>query len=465
VGETRELFAIYGAVDRAVAGDSEPRERVAQLIPFYRDPDFQWFDEFEAWAKEGRPAEPALRELPSLDQALKSLAGVEPRGRTRARRLWAVALAVRADPGLLEGDRASLAAAALRVPGLADEDEERARGLLELLGKEDLIPVDQAEPDPDTWWDELLKQAEDQGFLAAPRSLGPRPCIGRLVDVQIGTGAAPVATLRSYFETNQVTFDKAIKFLDPEVWPHCSDFWCDMQKVGEDGGIRHYHETCGFDCTPPYSDFTIEADLDFSFRKVGNSLAITSYQMSAGHPDANDRVVVDEGSLLVRRAGTGAAARIQVTTTKRVRFDHPFSGEALAMIMCALGYASVVEDLVFTCALDPAARGKAFPSAGPSPKKAGIGAAPLGGPPDLGPVIKAIATEASDAIKTCVDDMADAAQESSEKIAQGKYTTDDLVHDMARGWVRLMREGTSALNLGVRGGRAVRARVREPARS
>ena len=76
--------------------------------------------------------------------------------------------------------------------------------------------------------------------------------------------------------------------------------------------------------------------------------------------------MVDEGSLVVQRLGPAAAAPLRVTTTKRIRFARFFSGEQLALIMCALGYAEVVKELVFSCAALPGKKthGDAVPGPG-----------------------------------------------------------------------------------------------------
>ena len=81
------------------------------------------------------------------------------------------------------------------------------------------------------------------------------------------------------------------------------------------------------------------------------------------------------------------------------QFNHPFSGEALAMIMCALGYASIVEDVI---GCPSVAAGTPYPDA------VGAGAAPS--------VPAAAVEETAAVLKNCIDDWAKAAQDCAERM-------------------------------------------------
>src|SRR5688572_4840002 len=153
MSEIRNLIGVYGHIDRTAAADSERRAAVSQVLPLYRDPQVEWFEDFQAWTRELRPDTPRDEAFPSRDEALKALAEIEPRGRMRARRMFAIAAAARADRELVHGESAALAAAALRGEGLT-EDEGAARDLLALLADQDRLPPveEQAPGARDEWW-------------------------------------------------------------------------------------------------------------------------------------------------------------------------------------------------------------------------------------------------------------------------------------------------------------------------
>ncbi len=116
----------------------------------------------------------------------------------------------------------------------------------------------------------------------------------------------------------------------------------------------------------------------------GAKAAVANYRFAEGRPKPGDRIQVDEGTLVVSRveedapdqregwgeapfAGTqdGELRRdvIRITTTKRVKFSYPFATEALAMVVCALGYADVSGELL-ACAASHGVRmgpGSNFP--------------------------------------------------------------------------------------------------------
>jgi hypothetical protein len=447
MSETRDLIGIYGAVDRAAADDAETRARVARLLPLYRDPDLRWFDEFEAWTERKRE-ESTEPPFPALEESLVGMSERVPLGRRRARRLFAIAVAIQAFPELRESD---LTVRAVRFDTIA-EGEDAARRVIEVLGDEALLPeLEGDDPDAlDVWWDHVREALS--GLIADTAGLGPRPCTGRLVTVKLPNGPGSVATLRTEWETGEVSFDRAIRFLEPDNWPNCNDFWCQMKRLPPvSPGVYPYHEIVSTDCHHPALAWTIEAYLDFTFVHLAN-LAVADYGLSKGRPLTGDDVLVDEGSLVVQEL---PGDRVRITTTKRIKFNHPFGGEALAMIMCATGYASVVEDLVFSCARE-GAEGTEFPGGAPGKKKQAADA-------PMGPVIDEVAEEVAAAVKLCVDDCAKAVQASAKKMSEGKYTANDLVQDMAEMWARTAREGARAIDVGFRSARrAAGTRAREP---
>jgi hypothetical protein len=444
MGELRELVGVHGAVDRAVAADPDRRADVARLLPIYRNPDARWFDEFEAWTLERMEGEPEEPPFPrSIDEALEGLATYQtPPPRYRARRLFATALAVRAFPERLrrDGDLVPIMLSVLEVEGLA-RDDEAALELLELLGDNSLLPPDENSEALDEWWANVVDRASE-GLIGDTRAdIGPRPCTGKLVPVTNPDGSTvPAAALKTIWETDAIDFAHAIKFLEPSNWPRCSGFWCEMVKVADKpAGVRHYHEVVSTDCDHKAWAWTVSAELDFRFYKSQREASV-DYVLAEGHPVPGDDVVVDEGSLTVEDVG----AAIRVETTKRVRFSHAFSGESLALIMCALGYADIVAEFVFNCAALGRRPKTRFPD------EAGEDTAGHGGDHPGDSVIDDITEDAVAAVKACIDDWAEAAKGSIAKAADGHYTADAAVQDMVCTTARLVRHGAAAVDVGLR---------------
>jgi hypothetical protein len=193
--------------------------------------------------------------------------------------------------------------------------------------------------------------------------------------------------------------------------------------------------------------------------------AVVVYNLCDDRPLPGDLILVDSGSLMVVDNGN----EICVTTTKRILFNHPFSGEALSVISCALGYGAVAEDLVFCCALDPDKPGTPFPGVEPpKAKKSNEKEGPVVTSDPSSPTekdadaVKSAMNEAVDAAKECLDDCVEAYQKSYDKVKDGKYKADDIVQDMAAMWTRLIRDGATIVDLGLRASRAS-ARASRPA--
>lgn len=379
----------------------------------------------------------------------------------RARRMLAIAALTRARPeyGVRDSLAGGRAQAALGVAGIA-EDNERGGELLDLLASDG--GIEQRVFDPDAWWTRVIQEAFERRLLAdEPDMIGPRPCSGRLVRVTTalpGIGDVEATALKTVFPVRDLTFARAVSFLNPEIWPSCSDFWCEMDPTTPlTNSRRSYHEQVSADCPNKTVTWTITAELDFTFfRSDADGVAITEYHLGTGHPQLPDDVYVDDGSLMIEEVATAAGSELRVTTTKRVAFSEPFPGPALAMVMCAVGYASVVEDLVYSCAATTAKRGKAFPGGGGAGTEPPTGG-PDGGPhPHLDPVIKAFADHVATATKDCIDELSETAQAAADKISDGQYSSNDLVRDLSKSWVKALREGAEVIDLSIRTAGAVR---------
>jgi hypothetical protein len=364
MNETAAIIGLYGAVDEAVREDPVRRAAVARLLPQYADEKFAWYEDFKEWLGEDRaeaPAEP----FPALEDGLLRLGEIRPKARMIPRRLFAIAVAARAHPEMLDvkTDLGGLSIRALAVKGLAEEDD-RSRELLELLGDEPrLTEAGKTGPDLDQWWDGVVDVVERQHLLSDVTAMRPRPCSGSVVEVP-GHGLA--AAFVTDFTTSEVDFDHAVRFLNPVVWKKCRpDFWCEMKELKAPpapGGAYTYREVVSSDCAQRGAAwFNAETELDFVFwtlpKKGAPEVAITNYQLSAGRPAEGDLIVVDEGSLVVAKTG-GGQTPLHITTTKRIEFDHGFSAPALALIMCATGYADTAADLLYCAASNAAAAAK-----------------------------------------------------------------------------------------------------------
>jgi hypothetical protein len=426
MSEIDALVGIYGAIDRAAQTDARARAAVSRLLPQYRDPSLRWFDDFERWLKKERPGvdDPEKPLFPGLPEALEELHEVEPKGRLRPRRLFTIAAATRAFPEMLdpESELRQAAIGALNVGPVLDSGKA-AQSLLELLGGEaDLPNVDGSGPPLRDWWAGVVSAAVSKELVPGPEGMFPRPCSGQLVTVPGLDG--PVAALKTELLTEEIDFEAATRFIAPENWKRCMPkFWCRMTAIkGARPGMHRYHEVVSSDCeSKQAAAFRAETELDFTFTfipegaPVGDAeAAITNYQLAEGRPAPGDLIVVDEGSLVVARTAPGSR-QLLVTSTKRIQFNFPFSSEALAMMMCALGYADVAGNLLSCCA-----RNSGKPKAGTR--------FPAGAPRSRGAPLRAPRRAGSDAPR-----------------AVPTGGTGQMVQDMAGMWARVLREGATVI--------------------
>jgi hypothetical protein len=437
MSEIEAIVGIYGAVDGAVQGAAEARARVSKLLPLYRDPDLRWYDEFETWRKRtlGRAVDSDPL-FPGLQKALSELALIEPQCRMRARRLFAIALAMRALPEMRDPDSElwDLAVRALAVDSHV-ETETHADSLCKLLANEPLLEGAgrTGAQGPSAWWDRLVTQAHDEGLISSVAGLRPRPCSGRLVHVPGIAG--PVAALEAEFETDEVSFEAATKFIEPVHWPKCMPyFWCEMKPKGGGSGLvpgpHLYHEVVSTDCADQVdAAFCAQTELEFNFIWLPDNgdpeAAVANYQLANGRPHPHDVIRVDEGTLIVAQIPR-ELQRLRITTTKRIQFSYPFSSQALALIACALGYADAAADLLCCAATNGAEAGTDFP--GESPPVPAPGARPS--PARLTPS------------GLCVEN-----------------PMCETVHEMAGVWADVLREGAAAV---ARGARESQGRARPP---
>jgi hypothetical protein len=304
--------------------------------------------------------------------------------------MFAIALTARAFPG--DEGLEQLAVAALRMPAPEDafEDERvayafvpgeadtRAKKLYDLLASDEAqlmsleigLPGTVEPPSTEDWWKTLVETAI--GESAIPNSVGmfPVPCSGKVLTVPGIDGLA--AAIRTDHETdadgpNAIDFQVATRFIEPRNWLTCMPgFWCEMEAMVDPSlpkGQKRYREVVSTHCGETgVPGFWARTELLFNFRWVPDETnpvaAIANYELAAGRPLPHDRIVVDEGTLVVAKVGDGETP-LRITTTKRIKFSAPFPSGALALIMCAFGYADLTGNLL-ACA---AARGVAVADA------------------------------------------------------------------------------------------------------
>ncbi|MCW3030314.1 MAG: hypothetical protein JWM66_447 [Solirubrobacterales bacterium] len=431
MAETEAIVGIYGAVDRAVQADPLARLRVAQLLPQYLDPKLHWYDDFQEWLGKTADTEDAKPAFPDLVGALNQLAETPAEARTRARRMFAIAIATRAFPQVSnrEGELRRLAVAALRgsADGEKPDPEQPAEDLYSLLADE-AQPVRfdaEAPPGPSAWWKGVIETALTRQAIPSTIGMYPRPCAGRLVTVPGING--PVAALRTELITSEIDFDAATRFIEPVNWETCMpNFWCTMKAIADPrlpDGQRRYREVVSSNChDKTRAGFWAETELLFNFMwlpdKQNAEAAVANYELAEGRQPRDGRILVDEGTLVVAKVDGGPS--LLITTTKRVKFSYPFVSEALSLIMCALGYADVAGDLLACAAKhgkDPGAAGTDFPGVRPTAATAGAGAGAAARSP----------------------------------VASGPTRAGGLLQDTMDIWARALRDSARALERGVGG--------------
>jgi len=443
MGEVAALVAILGAVDRAVVVDPALGDVAARFYPPYADGAAGWFDVLVGLSDQygNTPG------IPSLAVALDELGAIEPTGAMPSRRLHALAVASRLLPELgPQGAARSGAIRALTHDTLA-ADELAAAELLGAVGSDEVYPHV-------THFGDMIDHAVDRHLIpAATAQHATPPCTGDLVSVTVDGDTLLATQLRSGFCTDAVTVAQAAAFLDPANWPGCSELWCEMTPIGDhtQPGPRRFVEVISLSCPPAPDEWTLTTCLEFVTADTGDGGALLSYR-KCGDPGLSDgQVVIDQGTISIQPDDAGG---ICVTTTKTVRFAQPIEGTGLAMVMCALGWGSLVEDVILGCALsgDP---GDAQPWPGtttvpdPDPldnpmddkdddttRGDDVTTDPTAGAPDLSPVID----EAITAAKECLDECAAAYKLSYQKAADGTYGTEALFQDATKAMNRMLTE-------------------------
>lgn len=504
MSEIEALLNFYGALDRAVvAKEVDPADLTPLLRP-YAEGAAGWYDEqFLPWlaaskeraekrrrdearaarSDENQPApehpdaesaeEPAYAAEPELrpptearpalsahaQEISNALSAFEARpleGRRGARRLLAVAVAARALPQHFGpgGSHADIANAALvfQHPELTGDPVGRAHRLHERLADnftEMSTPV----------WRHIVENSVADGSL--PRSFAKQsdapPCTGRLIMRPDPNGADldPCTVLEAEFTAPDLPFEKAKNYLEPSNWVYPGSLWCRMEKVdpplSPDSWV--YHETVATSCPPTSAWWTVSTDLRFWFSHPTVNEARIEYDFPPGWPMPTSDIEIDEGSLRVIGLSGGG---VRVITTKRVRFAGAFDGAGLAMFMCATGYTSALEDMVFSVVGSPNIQ--PFPvespqggtvSPQPNAKKTSSSSYATTTPPETEP-LDDIVKEATDFVASQVKVFAETCTTSLKQIQDGNYKVENAWADGIKMWSSWVSGMTKALDLSTR---------------
>lgn len=524
MSEVEALLAFYGAIDRAVVAEKVKPESLAPLLGAYSGGAATgWYDgqyrpwvagvkkraalraraemrsevraEAEAEAEAAAEAEPPLEDTdapsdaaaealpadderrpasPHVEEVAAALAAFDVKGRSfdsrlGARRLLAVAVAARAFPEHfgVGGTHAELANAPLVFdhPGLDHDVSARATQLHTHVASQFREMND---------WSELVKSSVRLKLLPDTfvKQADATPCSGRLImrPDPGGSDSDPCTVLEAGFITDKVSFEQAKNYLEPSNWVYPDSFWCRMEKVEPPVATNSwvYHETVATSCPASSAFWTVSTDLQFWFSHPAENEARVEYDFPGGVPAPLSDIEIDEGSLRIVKIPEG----IQVTTTKRVRFAGSFDGAGLAMFMCATGYTSKLEDMIFSVATATAGNTQPFPV--PPPKGGPTQGGPVTTQPDdknaastatakntaakntgtNGESLEDVAKEAADFVAAYLKDCADICTSSLESVQKGTYKVENVWEDGLKMWSSYVTGLGKALDLGTRAAKA-----------
>ena len=385
-----------------------------------------------------------------------------------ARRLLAVAAAARAMPQHFGpgGSHADIANAPLTFehPDLAGDPATRAVRLHERLDDtftEMSVPV----------WRQVVESSLKDGSLppSFASQAGAPPCTGRLImrPDPITGDLDPCTVLEAEFitEKDEVSFEEAKNYLEPSNWVFPDSLWCRMEKVEPPLPSTSwvYHETVATSCPAASAWWTVSTDLRFWFSHPTVNEARVEYDFPPGLPVPASDIEVDEGSLRMIELPDG---RVHVITTKRVRFAGAFDGAGLAMFMCATGYTSALEDMVFSVSKSP--NPQPFPVQSPqggnvSPQpnaKKTTSTSAAATPSDAGAeTLDDVVKETAEFVASAIKDVADTCTSSLKQVQAGNYKVEDAWTDGIKMWSTYVTNMTKALDLGTR---AVKASAKNP---
>lgn len=356
--ENQNLIGVLAAIDEAVHADDRRRADVVAYFPVYRDQrTVGWFEAFGTWIA-GRAEHEGAAVVPQVDAAVAAMSAQPPddmipveveaddggialppldgpqlpsvQARRRAQALLALAsvLPERFGPA---GEREADVVGAL-VPFTRDSRPEQAEELL--------VRSRQRAPSVDSWFQPgLIMRTSGAGRHAVPF---------------LETKAGPLKGRQ---------LRRVQELMSPELWPKLNPAFWDEMVLLDDAGVAASQPVV-LDDRPPaeplaaphcYQEVFVVAP-GLTLRPIlevvrttlaGGSAEALEYRLCRHqHGDGvqDPAVLHDDGSIVNRQLAGG----VEVHTTKRVGFDGPFDGPALAMAAHAFGYQEAFEGMVAT---------------------------------------------------------------------------------------------------------------------
>ena len=457
-----DLIGLFAAVDEIlVRPENATREAVGSVLPAYREgAALGWYAEFESWLNR-RDGSPGRRRVPLVESGFPAFSDEEPKGTLATRRLLALAALTRADPTTYgpSGTDATVIQAALAplvppeppdgrsrqgtteqgtaepaIAGLDATVAERTNRVVQLHQVLADDATDGVFPSIEAWGD-FIGVAKAEGLVSA--DLIPVPPCAATALIDPGEGREPIMSLATSFDAERCTIDEVKAFLEPVNWPGCTDLWIAMDQF-EAPDENRYLEVIGSE--DQTWGWRLTTALDFARRTRPGEVAV-DYRLSGDQAGngGDGWVDVDEGSIAVLQVGDD----VRVTTVKRLRFRGLPLGERFAVLLCALGWASAGQDMVFRCAKG----GKEPCKPKPDPSKPGRDDEArrrtvernIAAVTDLAGVTGA-------ALVACAE-----AYGRSLRVAQtGTYGVEDLVSDLTDSFVRAADDVARVATVGIR---------------
>jgi hypothetical protein len=273
----------------------------------------------------------------------------------------------------------------------------------------------------------MVTDAQVAGFLPPTT---PPAVAARWAVTRSPTAPGPAVSFSTHHRLHGVAVGAVQAILDQTSWSTYKPPWCFMQDMGQvtgrtfqmAGPSARYLELVADDCDLASSLYAFQTCLDFHRVDTPDGAAILGYRRSPDQKKngGDGAVSVDEGSLVVRQAGSA----VDVITTKRVQFaalagTPPLVAGMLAHFVWVLGYPSMAEFFVHRLMQgNPDAEVETLHDSGdPS----------AGGDPD-GPSTLTVDAVLKEAMAECRH----SARLSVDKLASGHYAVDDLATDVGK---------------------------------